>query len=265
MNEDLQRAVQWFPGHMVRTMRLLAERIALVDVVIDAIDARVIASGGNPLLDEITARRERITVFTRNDLADPNVTAAWLERYREQGRRAYAIDARDKRGITMLRDLLTSISKPLGTARVMIVGIPNAGKSSIINALIKRSAARAENRAGVTRTLQWFRVNPKLELLDTPGVLVPKIATPQAQWKLALVGAVPRERYDPFEVCSRFAEWCATTLGRTDVPDVETFARARGLLAKGGRIDEHNASLAYLTAFNEGSFARISLEHPHHA
>ncbi|MHB8461066.1 MAG: ribosome biogenesis GTPase YlqF [Vulcanimicrobiaceae bacterium] len=265
MNEDLQRAVQWFPGHMGRTMRLLGERIALVDVVIDAIDARVIASGGNPMLDELAAKRQRITVFTRNDLADPNVTAAWLERFREQGRSAYAIDARDKRGITLLRDLLNAIATPRGTARVMIVGIPNAGKSSIINALIKRTAARAENRAGVTRSLQWFRVNPKLELLDTPGVLVPKITTPQAQWKLALVGAVPRERYDPFEVCTRFAEWCATTLGRTDVPDVETFARARGLLRKGGHIDEHNAALAYLTAYNEGTFGAISLEHPLHA
>jgi ribosome biogenesis GTPase A len=145
----------------------------------------------------------------------------------------------------------------------MVVGLPNSGKSSVINGLLRRAAARTEDRAGVTRQLQWFRVGPNLELMDTPGILVPKIASPEAQWKLALVGAVPRERYDPEDISIRFHRWLVeSTKGRTKVPDLETFARVRGFMRKGGEVEYHNAAQSYIKDFNDGKFGRISLEQP---
>jgi ribosome biogenesis GTPase A len=143
----------------------------------------------------------------------------------------------------------------------MVVGLPNSGKSSIINGLLRRAAARTEDRAGVTRALQWFRVGANLELMDTPGILVPKIASPEAQWKLALVGAVPRERYDPEDIAVRFHRWLsASTKGRTKVPDLETFSRVRGFMRRGGEVDYHNAAQSYIKDFNDGKFGRITLE-----
>ncbi len=143
----------------------------------------------------------------------------------------------------------------------MVVGVPNSGKSSVINSLLRRNAARTEDRAGVTRALQWFRVGPGLELMDTPGILVPKISSPDAQWKLAMVGAVPRDRYDPEDVSGRFHRWLMeTTQERTRVPDLERFAASRGFKRKGGEPDYHNAAQSYIKDFNDGKFGRITLE-----
>ncbi len=143
----------------------------------------------------------------------------------------------------------------------MVVGLPNSGKSSVINGLLRRAAARTEDRAGVTRALQWFRVGANLELMDTPGILVPKIASGDAQWKLALVGAVPRDRFDPQDVAARFYRWTVENAGaRPKVPDLETFSRARGFMRKGASVDYHNAAQAYIKDFSQGKFGRITLE-----
>lgn len=142
----------------------------------------------------------------------------------------------------------------------MVVGIPNAGKSSIINGLLRRAAAKTERRAGVTRSTQWFRLSQHVELMDTPGVLVPKIATKAAQWKLAAVGAVPSERYDPEEVAHSLAGWAAQR-GLRRIPTLDAFAATR-FMRPGGKVDTHNAAQSYLRAFDEGAFGRISLESP---
>ena len=144
--------------------------------------------------------------------------------------------------------------------RAMVVGIPNTGKSSIINGLLRRTAAKTEDKAGVTRSLQWFRVQPKLEVMDTPGILVPKIATPEAQWQLALTGALPRERFDAEDVVEHFVAWAREHRPQADVPDLETFARGRGFARRGGEVDLHNAAGAYLKDFNDGKFGRITFE-----
>ncbi len=163
----------------------------------------------------------------------------------------------------ILAALTAKAKERSGISRVIVVGVPNSGQSSIINGLLKRGAAKTEDRAGVTRQLQWFRLAPTIELMDTPGILVPKIETAQAQWKLALIGAVPRERYDPYEVAVEFHRWLVEhRAGRTEVPDLASFAAARGFVRRGGEIDEHNAAQAYIKAFNDGVFGRISLEAP---
>ncbi len=264
MNSDLQQAVQWYPGHMVRAMRRIGEYLKLIDIVIEVIDARAPRSDANPMLDAMIAGRERLSVLNRDDLADPFTTRAWIAAFERRGRRAIAAEGRQQQSVSRILQAVTALAAGRkGMSRAIVIGLPNSGKSSIINGLLRRSAAKTEDRAGVTRQLQWFRLSPTIELMDTPGILVPKIATPESQWKLALIGAVPRERYDPEEVAVRFHQWLVErTGGKTTVPDLETFARTRGFARRGGEVDVHNAAQSYIRTFNEGTFGRLSLEAP---
>jgi ribosome biogenesis GTPase A len=249
---------------MVRAMRRIAEYLKLIDIVIEVIDARAVRSDANPMLDRLIGDRARFVALSRDDLADPATTKAWIEQFASRGREAIAVEARAQQSVSRILAAVTARAKGRsGISRVIVVGVPNSGKSSIINGLLKRGAAKTEDRAGVTRQLQWFRLAPTIELMDTPGILVPKIATAQAQWKLALIGAVPRERYDPYEVSVEFHGWLLERSGgRTKVPDLATFAAARGFVRRGGEVDEHNAAQGYIKAFNDGVFGRISLEAP---
>jgi ribosome biogenesis GTPase A len=222
----------------------------------------VVRSGRNPALDAIAGKRSRILVLTRDDLADPSSTKGWVRTFADDGLEAIAVDGRTQRGIARIAGAIARTAPRKGTSRAIVVGIPNSGKSSIVNALLRRAAAKTENRAGVTRQLQWFRMAPGIELMDTPGVLVPKIAGQEAQWMLAMCGALPRERYDAEEIAHAFHRWLVQRRPRTRVPDLEAFARARGFMRRGGEIDYHNAALSYVRAFNEGSFGRISFETP---
>lgn len=261
---NLDKVVQWYPGHMVRAMRKIGEHLKLIDIVVEVIDARVPLSGANPMLDDLAKNRTRLTVLNREDLADPFATKAWLAWYAERGRKALSLEGRQQQSVQRLaREIAALANERKGTSRAIIIGIPNSGKSSLVNGLLKRGAAKTEDRAGVTRQLQWFRLSPTVELMDSPGILVPKIATKEAQWKLAITGAVPRERYDPEEIAAHFHAWLvAKTGGKTTVPDLEAFARARGFARKGGEVDYHNAAQSYIRAFNEGTFGRFTLEDP---
>jgi ribosome biogenesis GTPase A len=254
--------IQWFPGHMVRAMRLLEERLALVDVVIEVLDARLPLMSSNPELDRIVGARPRLTVLAREDLADPFATRRWLAWYAARQRPAVAVDGRIQPSVNRARAELDRFVAGRGPSRAIVIGIPNTGKSSLINGLAKRTATKTENKAGVTRQLRWIRVSPDLELMDTPGILVPKIPTADAQWMLALTGALPRERYDPEDVVARFAAWAQLHAPKLDVPDLERFARARGFVRRGDQVDAHNAAGAYLRAFNEAKFGRITFEEP---
>ena len=252
----LNAPIQWFPGHMAKAMRKLGERLALADVVIEVGDARVPAASLNPYLDKLLGDRLRLLVLGREDLADPAATRRWVAWYTAQGRQTVAVDGRSQPGVNRARAALKELLRDRGPSRAIVVGIPNTGKSALINGLVRRTVARTENKAGVTRQLQWFRMNPGLEVMDTPGILVPKISTTEAQWMLALTGALPRARYDPEEVSAHFAAWAAVHAPRLKVPDLETFARSRG------SSDLHNAAGAYVKAFNEGAFGHITLEFP---
>ncbi len=254
-----EATIQWYPGHMVRAMRRIAEDLRAIDVVIEVADARVPRSGTNPVLARLAGSRPHVLVLSREQLADADETAAWLAYYREAGRTAFSVDAKDRGGIVRLRAALDELAGARKTARAIVIGIPNAGKSTAINAIVGRNVARAEERAGVTRSRQWFRAGA-LEIMDTAGILVPKIETNEAQWKLAMVGAVPRARFDAEDVVSRFASWAAERETRPKVPNLETFAQSRGFVRRGTLADTHNAASAYLREWNEGRFGRMTLE-----
>lgn len=259
MGGDFEQIIQWYPGHMAAAMRRMGEYVKLADVVIEVADARVPASGFNPMLDEVAGKRARVKILSREDLAEPAETARWL---RGLGPVALSVNARTQGAFVKVKQRLREmLGEGHRTQRAMVVGIPNSGKSSVINGLVGRSVARTEDRAGVTRQLQWFKVGSGLEVMDTPGILVPRIATPEAQWKLALVGAVPRDHYDPEDVVARFHRWLTEkTGGRTKVPDLPAFAQARGFVRHGGESDYHNAAQSYVKDFNDGKFGRITLE-----
>lgn len=254
--------IQWYPGHMAQAMRKLGERLRIVDVVIEVRDARLPDASTNPSLDELAERKPRLIVLGCEDLADPHVTREWLTWLAAHGRTAVAVNGKDQTSVRRIAASLATLPDASGPMRAMVVGIPNTGKSSIINGLVRRTAARAEDKAGVTRSLQWFRVGPKLELMDTPGILVPKIATPQARWQLALTGALPRERFDAEAVIAEFAAWARAQHPQRAVPELQPFAESRGMTQRGGGFDLHNAAGAYLKAFGDGSFGRFSFERP---
>jgi len=257
-----QAPIQHFPGHMAAAMRKLAERLSLADVVIEVRDARLPEISGNPDLDRLVGTRSRLLVLGREDLADPAETRRWLAWYTRVGRRAVAVDGRSQPGVGAARSALDELLRGTGPSRLIVVGIPNTGKSALINGLARRTVARTENKAGVTRQLRWLRIDPMLEIMDTPGILVPKIASTTAQWMLALTGALPRARYDPEEIATIFAGWAADHVPRAQVPDLEAFARTRGFVRRGDALDLHNAAGAYVKAFNAGTFGRFTFESP---
>jgi ribosome biogenesis GTPase A len=256
--------IQWFPGHMAKTLRHLEERLEVVDVVLEVVDARLPTISANPQLSRIAARRPYVTVATRADLADPAATKLWCT---TGGHPHLAIEAKRS---SDLKRVLHALESQLGrkrTGRMLVVGIPNSGKSTVINGLVGRMVARAENRAGVTRQLQWYRISPRLEVVDSPGVFMPKVEDLQAQWMLAVSGALPRERYDVQIAIHRFQQFCAHNAGRAGMPrktppTLAEFAENRGFKRRGNVLDLENASLAYLKALNEAGFGRFSFEAP---
>jgi len=264
MDTNLDKVIQWYPGHMVRAMRRIGEYLKLIDIVVEVIDARAPRSDANPMLDELIGARRRLVILSRDDLAQPATTKAWIADFKRRGLRAIAVEARQQQSVSRILHAITALAtEGKGMSRAIVLGVPNSGKSSIINGLLRRAAAKTEDRAGVTRQLQWFRLGPTIELMDTPGILVPKIATADSQWKLAMIGAVPRERFDPQEVCLHFHRWLMVqSRGKSSAPDLDAFALARGFVRRGGEIDYHNAAQSYVRAFNDGTFGRISLEAP---
>ena len=214
MTENMN--IQWYPGHMTKTRRQIEADLKQVDAVCEIVDARIPMSSRNPDIDSICGNKPRIIVLNRMDLADPSATKKWREYFRSRGMAVLATDCKSRQGISdftpaariacaekLERDAAQGMNRPL---RVMVVGIPNVGKSTLINQISGRKGAKAENRPGVTRGKQWVTVDSGLQLLDTPGILWPKFEDPQVGMMLAFTGAVKEGVIDLEELSCRLME-----------------------------------------------------------
>ena len=287
MNDSQKQVVQWFPGHMAKTRRLIKESLPFVDLVTEIVDARIPMSSSNPELKEMIGNKPRIVLLNKCDVADEKATAKWVEYYKNNGMYAIPVDCRSGKGLNaylpLVREVLKEkiqrntekgmVGKPL---RVMVVGIPNTGKSSFINKMAGRNRAKVADKPGVTRSNSWFAVGNGIELLDTPGVLWPKFEDKAVGDKLAFIGSVKDEILD-IEVlamrlinvlkngyCDRITERFKIT-GFEDKEDyeiLEMIGRKRGMLISGGEIDTERASIMLLDEYRGGKLGRLTLELP---
>ena len=279
--------IQWYPGHMKKARELVEENLKLVDVVVELLDARIPAASSNPMLREIIGDKPRVVALNKRDLADENMTRRWLEHFRAKKIPAVALDSVSGKGMKELLTLIEReakyrterlVSKGVAArkARVMILGIPNVGKSSLINRLAGAAKAKTADKPGVTRAKQWIRIGADVDLLDTPGILWPKFEDPAVGLKLAFTGAVNDEIYDLENV----AHLLLAAL-RRDHPErlrerfkfkemlpasteelMEAVGRKRGCLLKGGRINFEKVQHILLSEFRMGKFGKISFEAP---
>ncbi|GIO10836.1 ribosome biogenesis GTPase A [Cohnella xylanilytica] len=284
--------IQWFPGHMTRAKRQIEEKLKLIDVVFELLDARVPQASRNPMVDEIVGAKPRLILLNKADLADAQANAKWIDWFRSFGREALAIDANTGTGVKdisgRVRALLKEkierqIAKGMKPrpARVLIVGIPNVGKSTLINKLAGRAAAATGDRPGVTKGQQWIRTGGDLELLDTPGILWPKFEDPEVGFKLAATGAIKEEVLQIDEVACYILRWLAAEYREAlverynladlppELPDIaaaagvlEEIGRRRGCLAGGGHVDYAKAAGVLLRDLRTGKLGRITLEAP---
>ena len=277
-------SLQWYPGHMRKAERLVKENLKLVDVVLELLDARIPLSSANPVLREIVDDKPRVIVLNKADLADEAATRAWVKYFAEQELVAVPVDAVKGRGIKELVQAIAKCAKPktdklvqhgakARAARCMILGIPNVGKSSLINRLSGGTKTKVENRPGVTRAKQWIRLGAQLELLDMPGILWPKFEDRQAALHLAFTGAINDNVYDVASVVLLLLntlreEYPADLVARYrlegDLPSgtelLEEIGRRRGCLRAGGKIDYEKAEQIVLTDFRSGRLGRVTLD-----
>ena len=278
--------IQWYPGHMTKTRRQIEADLKQVDAVCEIVDARIPQSSRNPDIDTICAGKPRIIILNRMDLADAAATKKWLAYFKELGMASIATDCKTKKGISEFQPAVRSVLKekiarneakgmnrPL---RVMIVGIPNVGKSTLINQISGRKGAKAENRPGVTRGKQWVTVDSSLLLLDTPGILWPKFDDPNVGMMLAYTGAVKENIIDTEELACRLAELLWKYYPQTlrnrygiDVPRdmpgyqlIEEMGRKRGYLLSRGEINTERMSKVLLDEYRSGKLGHFTLEMP---
>ncbi len=286
MNELEKMNIQWYPGHMTKTRRQIEADLKQVDAVCEIVDARIPMSSRNPDIDSICGSKPRIIVLNRMDLADPEATKKWAAYFRAKGMAVIATDCKSRKGIAdftpaartacaekLQRDAARGMNRPL---RVMVVGIPNVGKSTLINQISGRKGAKAENRPGVTRGKQWVTVDSGLQLLDTPGILWPKFEDPEVGMMLAYTGAVKEGVIDLEELAFRLMEllhkfYPQTLLDRYKVEAepgtpgwqlLELAGRKRGYLISGGEVNLERMAKVLIDEFRGGKLGRFTLEHP---
>ena len=277
-------ALQWFPGHMKKAERLIRENLKIVDVAVELLDARIPLSSQNPMLREILGEKPRVTVLTKSDLADEIQTQAWLKKFRAENISAVAVDAAHGKGIKNLvaeikklaeakTHKLTKYGAKPRSARAMVIGIPNVGKSSLINKLAGMNHTKIENRPGVTRAKQWIKIADGLDLLDTPGILWPKFEDKEAALKLAWTFAVNDETYDletsvkllletlakknSAGICERFKLEKVSERGDELLQEI---GMKRGCIRKGGILDTEKVVRLVLSEFRVGKFGKITLD-----
>ena len=278
--------IQWFPGHMQKTRKLIQENLKLVDVVVELVDARVPVSSRNPWFQEILKSKPHIIALNKADLADSRQLKAWIKWFKDNGTPAVSLNSVTGQGIRELVQLTANASKKkdamyekkgafVRATRAMILGIPNVGKSSLINRLAGKARAKVENRPGVTRDKQWIRLRKDLDLLDTPGVLWPKFEDPSVGLKLAWIGSINDDVYDTESAVLILLEWLrnnykialskrynieADELDCSPMEIFEKIGKKRGCLLKGGVIDTEKTMNHILSDFRQGNLGGITLD-----
>ena len=281
--------IQWFPGHMAKTRRMISECLGSVDIILELLDARIPYSSKNPEIEKLTAGKPKLTVLTKASLADPDISKKWVEYYAKHNKNALLIDSTDSLGIKSLSDAIRkTLSEKLArysekgmegrTLKAMIVGIPNVGKSSLINRLAGAKRAKVEDRPGVTVNKQWVTTEIGIDLLDMPGVLWPKFVDERVGRNLAITGAIRDKILDTEEIammlCSTLME-CAPEkfmqrykLSEEEVSGLDGYdlfelvARKRGMLMSGGVVNSSRCAEMLLDEFRGATIGRISLERP---
>ena len=288
MAQDFEKLnIQWFPGHMTKAQRMIEEHMKQVDAVCEILDARIPMASRNPDIDRLAGDKPRIVVLNRTDLADPKATARWHAAFQRQGMTVLETDSRSGKGVngfagavrTALRDKIEAyaakgqVGRPM---RVMVLGIPNVGKSSLINRLSGTRSAKVEDRPGVTRGKQWVSLEDGVELLDMPGVLWPKFEDKVAGERLAFIGSVKDQILDIEYLAMRLLDTLRPTytaalaerykLDAEAIAEMESYelleriARKRGMLISGGEANTERAAIMLLDEFRSGAMGRITLE-----
>lgn len=278
--------LQWYPGHMAKTRRLIEENLKYIDVVVEILDARIPFSGRNPNFDDIIKNKPRLLVMNKSDLADKELTTQWINKYKEQGLSVIPISCTTGNGINKVTSEARALiqdkidrEKEKGrnrTLKIMMVGIPNVGKSSLINRLIGKASTKTGDRPGVTRGKQWLRLKGDIELLDTPGILPPKFEDQEAAKRLAYTGAIKDEIMNTellaYELCEYLRDNYADLLcARYKLDTVENLkgyeilekiGKKRGFVISGGETDMERAANMLLDELRAAKIGNITLETP---
>lgn len=283
------QTIQWFPGHMTKTKRQIQSSLKLVDSVAEIIDARIPVSSRNPDLAKLVQNKPRVILLNKCDMANQTATKMWIDYFKKQNLVAIPVDCKSGRGLDKFAPAVNTVMshkiarlKEKGmvnpTIRIMIVGIPNVGKSSFINKMVKKNRAKVEDRPGVTRGNQWYTIAKNLEMLDTPGVLWPKFDDKTVGEHLAFTGAVKDQILDiellavrlldfikelkPADFITRFK------LENADIENIDSYellkmiGKKRGMLVSGGEIDTERAAIMLLDEFRSAKLGRITVEMP---
>ena len=283
------QTIQWFPGHMTKTKRQIQSSLKLVDAVAEIIDARIPVSSRNPDLNQLVQNKPRVILLNKCDMANQTATKMWIDHYAKQGITAIAVDCKSGKNLNKIPAAVNNVMKEKidrlkakgmvnPTIRMMIVGIPNVGKSSFINSIAKQNRAKVEDRPGVTRGNQWFTISKNLEMLDTPGVLWPRFDNKTVGEHLAFTGAVKDQVVDTELLAVRLLDFLKelkpqafierfklsdTDLDNTDSYDLlQMIGKKRGMLVSGGEIDTERAAVMLLDEFRAAKLGRITLEMP---
>lgn len=272
--------INWYPGHMKKTRELIAENLKMVDIVIEVIDARIPVSSRNPIIDELVKNKRRLIILNKSDLSDPKANEAWAETFKKQGNLVLTMNCMTGIGVGQLYKLLSRLQDEKNegqlrkkSLRMMIVGVPNVGKSSLINRMTGKKSAKTGDRPGVTKGKQWLGLENGMQLLDTPGILWPKFEDPQVGLNLAFCGSIKDEILDTASLALELIKvlqrdypqllrerYKLDELDEDALVNMETIAAKRGFILPGKRIDYERCARTLLDEFRSGKIGKITLE-----
>ena len=272
--------INWYPGHMKKTRELIAENLKMVDIVIEVIDARIPVSSRNPIIDELVKSKRRLIILNKSDLSDPKANEAWAETFKKQGNLVLTMNCMTGSGVGQLYKLLSRLQDEKNegqlrkkSLRMMIVGVPNVGKSSLINRMTGKKSAKTGDRPGVTKGKQWLGLENGMQLLDTPGILWPKFEDPKVGLNLAFCGSIKDEILDTASLALELIKvlqrdypqllkerYKLDELDEDALVNMEAIAAKRGFILPGKRIDYERCARTLLDEFRSGKIGNITLE-----